>query len=508
MTASAAGARGETPHRAGEAMRASTWPELDDYQAAMLASGRRLSTWWTYATHLRRLAATFPAGPASVRPSDLSHWLASYAELADDTRRNAATAARAFYAWAYEVGLVETDPAARLAGRRVRPQDGFPKRWRPLIGRYVEAAKVGERTLRIRLGYLRRFAIDQPDPWEPPPEALAAWVAGHAGESAQNGARQALRSLYGYAHAAGLSDADPAATALPRLLNGHQVRRLSAAWRAALDDFATYQAAAGVRPSTVRVRRAHLGALARQHLHPGTVTERDLLNWLARPDWAAETRKSAATSARAFFGWAHRTGLVDQNPSDHLPRVRVPYGRPRPTPTSVLDQALTAATDRDWLMLLLASHAGLRRAEIAAVHPRDFIDGVLHVTGKGGQQRIVPAHPIIVEHVEAELGRRRSGRTGTGWRIAAERVDVDDYLFPGQHPGSHVQPCVVGDALAGLLGDGWTAHSLRHRFASRAYAATRDLRAVQELLGHSSPQTTARYTAVPDNAMREAVLAL
>lgn len=133
---------------------------------------------------------------------------------------------------------------------------------------------------------------------------------------------------------------------------------------------------------------------------------------------------------------------------------------------------------------------------------------MLHVTGKGGRQRIVPAHPLIVEQVDAELDRRRGGRTGTGWRLASERIAADDSLFPGQHPGTHVQPCVVGDALSTLLGDGWTAHTLRHRFATRAYAPTRDLRAVQELLGHSSPQTTARYTAVPDQAMREAVLAL
>jgi integrase len=139
---------------------------------------------------------------------------------------------------------------------------------------------------------------------------------------------------------------------------------------------------------------------------------------------------------------------------------------------------------------------------------RNFIDGVLHVTGKGGRQRIVPVHPTLAEHLAAELELRRQGRTGSGRRLAADRISPDDYLFPGQERGTHAAPWVVGDALADLLGDAWTAHTLRHRFASRAYAATRDIRAVQEMLGHSSPQTTARYTAVPDNAMRDAVLAI
>jgi site-specific recombinase XerD len=61
--------------------------------------------------------------------------------------------------------------------------------------------------------------------------------------------------------------------------------------------------------------------------------------------------------------------------------------------------------------------------------------------------------------------------------------------------------------MSATLPDGITAHQLRHRFATAAYAHQRDLRAVQELLGHASPATTARYTAVPDRAKFDAVMA-
>jgi site-specific recombinase XerC len=44
----------------------------------------------------------------------------------------------------------------------------------------------------------------------------------------------------------------------------------------------------------------------------------------------------------------------------------------------------------------------------------------------------------------------------------------------------------------------------RHRFATTAYAAERDLLAVQQLLGHSRPEVTARYTALPGDALRAA----
>ena len=48
---------------------------------------------------------------------------------------------------------------------------------------------------------------------------------------------------------------------------------------------------------------------------------------------------------------------------------------------------------------------------------------------------------------------------------------------------------------------------LRHRFATQAYNGTHDLRAVQQLLGHSRPETTARYTLTDDDALTAAVLA-
>lgn len=53
--------------------------------------------------------------------------------------------------------------------------------------------------------------------------------------------------------------------------------------------------------------------------------------------------------------------------------------------------------------------------------------------------------------------------------------------------------------------DGWTAHTFRHRLATRAYAGTRDLLAVSELLGHSRPETTQRYVLLPDDALVAAV---
>ena len=175
--------------------------------------------------------------------------------------------------------------------------------------------------------------------------------------------------------------------------------------------------------------------------------------------------------------------------ADELPSVREHRGAPRPTPDLVWREALMAAEPRVALMMRLAAEAGLRRGEVAQVHTRDLIDSVdgtqLLVHGKGGKQRIVP------------LGDSLAGAI----RVQAP---ADGWVFPNDSGTDHLTAPWVGCLVRDTLPCGWTMHSLRHRFASRAYRGTRNLRAVQILLGHESVGTTQRYTAVDDDELRAA----
>ena len=167
--------------------------------------------------------------------------------------------------------------------------------------------------------------------------------------------------------------------------------------------------------------------------------------------------------------------------------MRAAAPSPRPAPDSAWSAALAIADPRVRLMLRLAAEAGLRRAEIARVHRRDLTVGhtgaTLLVHGKGGKLRALP----ISDALAAAIAR------------------ADGYLFPGDEDG-HLSPRYVGKLMAGALPDHWTAHTLRHRFATRAYRGSRNLRAVQTLLGHSSVATTERYTAVDDDEIRAAMM--
>lgn len=255
-----------------------------------------------------------------------------------------------------------------------------------------------------------------------------------------------------------------------------------------LANYELWLKASGASPSTIRLRLFYLRTIATmyspQELH--TLTTEQLIAFVSRDGWSPETRRCVRAVLKSFFRYAIDAELVERDPTRKLPPVRVPVGKPRPTPESTFAQALLRANRRDRLMLLLAGYAGLRRSEVASVHTDHVVAGELRVKGKGGTVRLIPLHPRILDALR---------EVPSGW------------LFPGKS-GSHLTPGYVGQLLAELLGPGWSAHSLRHRFASMAYLSDRDLLAVQSLLGHSSPTTTQRYTMVPQDAKRAAVFAI
>lgn len=253
-----------------------------------------------------------------------------------------------------------------------------------------------------------------------------------------------------------------------------------------MDAYAEWCLAAGHARSTVTLRRSYLRRLVAE-VDPVTTTTADVARWMAGHEWKPETRRSVRVTLSAFFSWLVDHGHRHDNPVARIPPPRVPAPCPHPTADASLARArLAAANGDERLMLEVAVHAGLRRAEIAALRG-DQVDGdLLYVTGKGQRVRVVP--------IDAELAEVIRDR-GDGW------------TFPGRFPGTHTTADRVGRILSRLLGPGSTGHGLRHRFASRAYQGTHDILAVQQLLGHSSPATTQRYVAVSLENLRAAVRA-
>lgn len=259
-----------------------------------------------------------------------------------------------------------------------------------------------------------------------------------------------------------------------------------AAWVEPLGAFGSWLRAADRPESTRKMRSYQLRRFAiTTGLMPFEASLDDLVDYLGSHGWSANTKRAARSALRGFFTWAHSTGRMGANPALLLPTVTAPLGRPRPAPEEAVELGKNAIQLRTRTMVSLAAHVGLRCAEVAQVHSddlrRDMVDWSLLVHGKGNKTRLVPI----------------------GHQLAGIIAEADGYLFPGQVDG-HLSAAYVSKLVSRALPEGVTAHMLRHRFASKAYEPDRDIRAVQELLGHASVATTQIYTAVPDGALRRA----
>lgn len=262
-------------------------------------------------------------------------------------------------------------------------------------------------------------------------------------------------------------------------------------WRKSINGWTDTLKAAGLSAQTIKSRRykmVHLATLLMPS-GPKDVTTEQIVQAFARQQWKPETRKAYRNTISSFFRWLHKSCRRSDDPSLDVPRVKKPHAHPRPCPDRYIAAAMKKATTSEKLMIRLGAECGLRRGEIARVHSDDVVaDSAgrsLIVRGKGDKQRIVPLPDDLAGII----------------------MDARGYLFPGRF-GGHVEESYIGDHISRLLPDGYAAHTLRHRFATTAYAATHDLFVVAELLGHESVETTEHYVAMPDGRLREAMAAV
>ncbi|WP_265521305.1 tyrosine-type recombinase/integrase [Oerskovia flava] len=365
-------------------------------------------------------------------------------------------------------------------------------------------------TIAARVKYMRGFARDTgaADPWSIVLDDMTQWVASRAGtDKSAYSYRQALRTFYGWATHAGYLKINPAEfldaanggrprarrQARPLGSSGPLPAWTPAGWEAAIVEWNAEQRARGISRETICTQSSYVRRLARAHAHrdPFDVTFLDLVGWLAEHHgWAAETRRSARSALRSFYRWAHERGHIVDDPARPLPPVASRAPMPRPASETAVHFAVLTADPRARVMVRLAAELGMRRREVAQVHSRDLLrldEGwSIVVHGKGARPRVLPLH----DELAAEL-----------------KALPDGYAFPSRG-GGHLSPRWVGKIIAALLPDGVTMHALRHRFATRAYEQTRDVFVVQQLLGHSKPETTRRYVEVADDRLRAAVVGL
>jgi integrase/recombinase XerD len=228
---------------------------------------------------------------------------------------------------------------------------------------------------------------------------------------------------------------------------------------------------------------------------PDTATAEDLRAFqlhLTATGVRPPTINTIVTVLRFFF----KVTLDRAETTRHLVFVYEPRKLPRVlSPEEVLRLLEAAANPKHKAALGVAYGAGLRAMEVVALKVSD-VDSkrmLLRVEqGKGSKDRFAMLSPQLLELLR------------DWWRIARPAV----WMFPGRDRISPMttrqlnRVCHRAAELAGL--PGWVApHTLRHSFATHLLEQNIDIRVIQVLLGHAKLDTTARYTQVATNVIRE-----
>ncbi len=227
-------------------------------------------------------------------------------------------------------------------------------------------------------------------------------------------------------------------------------------------------------------------------------------------DIAGRSLMRALAGLRSFGRFLEREGKGKVGALSAIRAPKVAKTLPKPLPMAsakrLADADERAGEDREtWILardaavmallygsgLRISEALGLKRREV----PRPGEGDVLIVTGKGNKTRMVP----VLQNVLA---------------LVQEYVSICPHALPPEGPifvgarGGPLSPRIIQlamERLRGALGlpDSATPHALRHSFATHLLSRGGDLRAIQELLGHSSLSTTQIYTGIDSERLLE-----
>ena len=228
-----------------------------------------------------------------------------------------------------------------------------------------------------------------------------------------------------------------------------------------------------------------------------SIKESHMRRWLTvlySDGLSARSLQRILSSARSFFQFLQRRGLLDSNPARS---VAAPKGTRKLPSVLDTDQAHALLQEdeedtlklRDLAILELFYSSGLRLSELVGLNLRSFSDDYrqVKVLGKGDKERIVPVGSKAREALQK-------------WLVVRLSLPIVDQkaVFLSQR-GQRISQRQVQNRVKQLARERGLPvsvhpHLLRHSFASHMLESSGDLRAVQELLGHSDISTTQVYT--------------
>lgn len=247
---------------------------------------------------------------------------------------------------------------------------------------------------------------------------------------------------------------------------------------------------------------------------PGDVSRdhiRDYLVWLSdvghqRPN-GPSARARALAAIRSFFKYAHRAGLLRDNPAGDIPLPKIRMGEVSALSQEECGRLLRAVDtnpspfrkvrDRSLLVTFLLTGARLREVVRLDRGDIDLRQGTIRLHRKGGEVHVLPLADSAREALKAYL-KQRKGRNG---RRALFLSCRNRRISPGT-VWHLVKSCL---RKARIKANGIGPHALRHTFATLLLNRGENLRVIQILMNHKSLATTARYLHARNQELVSAV---
>ncbi len=234
------------------------------------------------------------------------------------------------------------------------------------------------------------------------------------------------------------------------------------------------------------------------------IAMRAFLGQLSKRGLGKRSMARILSAIRSFYKYLHRNEIVDANPARAVGAPRLEKYLPGYLDRAQIDLLFQMAEVRAWegkfvdvrnlAILELFYSTGMRLSELQGLSRGDLdvVSQQVKVRGKGRKERIIP----LGDHAALSIRNYESKRDEL-LRAVGPKGDRNA-LFLSKN-GKRIGVRAVQKAVTGFLRQidedaGLSVHSLRHTFATHLLDAGADLRAVQELLGHSSISTTQIYT--------------
>jgi len=224
---------------------------------------------------------------------------------------------------------------------------------------------------------------------------------------------------------------------------------------------------------------------------------RSFLAALTRQNLGKRSQGRALSAVRSLFRFACREGILEANPAQGVRTPKAPKTLPRHLRPGEVESLIEAPEGdeplvrRDRAILELLYAAGLRVSELVGLDWTDVdLPGrVVRVLGKGSKERMVPFGRPAAESLRRWL---------EVWETVRSPGEDEAPVFLNRQGGRltdrSVRRVIDKWVDAAAVARGVHPHTLRHTFATHLLEGGADLRAIQELLGHSSLSTTQRYT--------------